>query len=353
MNVRLLSSLCVALLLAVGGSAPARAENFQQSKTINLNGNYTWSFNDDCTKALALWPSELSPGKEWKTQLPGQAVTFSLAAMSVDTVENPSCAAIQSSGGASGNDNNRTLTLQVDAEGDGTYAPVTWPYSFTTPSFQQRVEPYRISAYWEYSYGLRIVNEYWIYVGNVSSISINNSQQFTTIQDVNLSITPPPGSATMQVSNDAGFGDAQSFAAQSNVTWKLSSPIDAKISKNVYCRFFDRDGALISTLSDDIILDAFLPTVSKATAVVTTGTTQVKLSSSKKAKKFKLSVSASDNLSGLSSMQVATVAQDTKAKTLPFVKTLKITALPSTKIYLRVQDLAGNWSSWKSIKSPK
>lgn len=353
MKLRVALNLCLVVFLSFAGALPAQAEYLQQSKTFNLTGNSTWSFSDDCSKALALWPTELDPGKDWKTQLPGQTVAFSVGAIVVDTVANPSCASIQSSGGASGNDDDRSRTIYVDAEGDGTYSPVAWPHSFTTPSLAQRIEPYRISAYWEYSSGQRVVNEYWIYVGNVSSISINNSQQFTTLQDVSLSISPPAGTASMQVSNDAGFGESQSFPAQGTVAWKLSTPIDAKISKNVYCRFFDRDGGLIGTLSDDIILDAFLPTVSKASATATTAAAKVKLTSSKKAKKFKLTISATDNLSGLNLVQISSLASESKANTIAFSKTVNVSALPSSKIYVRVQDLAGNWSQWKSIKAPK
>jgi hypothetical protein len=276
-----------------------------------------------------------------------------MSAISVDTVENPSCASIQTSGGASGSDSDRTVVLNIDADGDGVYTQVSWPYAFSTPSFAQRINPYRISAYWDYASGQRIVNEYWIYVGNVSSISINNAQQFTTVQDVTLNVTPPPGTATMQVSNDAGFGESQSFPASSSLAWKLSTPVDAKISKNVYCRFFDRDGGLISTLSDDIILDAFVPVVSKATVAATTGTLNVKLSNSKRAKKFKVNVTATDNLSGLSMLQIGSSASAAKAKTVVFAKTMKVSTLPSTRIYVRVQDLAGNWSSWRSVKVPK
>jgi hypothetical protein len=343
--------LGILICLTLVASEPAAAEYLAQSKTFNLQGNSTWSFNDDCTKSLALWPADGAPGsKEWRVISPGQVVPFDT---SPAIVGQPStCQTISSSGEATGSEVT-TSVIRVDNNGDGVYETLQWPAQFSTPILAERIEPYRISAYWEYAPGERIVNEYWLYVGNVSGVSVNDAAEFTTSPSVTLKIKPMPGSATMQISNDAGFGKSQTFSAQSTLSWVLPEPIDAKVSKNVYVRFFDRDGGLIGTLSDDIILDSFAPQVSKAAAVSTKLQSLLQLSKSKLAKKFRVSISAVDTISGVKSLQLSTFPSPVKAQTALFNRSVNVTAVPQTKIYLRVQDFAGNWSSWKTVFLPK
>lgn len=343
--------LSVAACLALIASGPASAEYLAQSKTFNLQGNSTWSFNEDCTKSLALWPSDGIPGsKEWRVIAPGQVVPFDT---SPTIVGQPStCQSISSSGEATGSEVT-TSVVRVDNNGDGVYEIVPWPAQFSTPVLPERIEPYRISAYWEYAPGERVVNEYWLYVGNISGVSVNDGAEFTASPSVTLKIKPIPGSATMQISNDAGFGKNQSFSAQPSLSWVLPEPIDAKVSKNVYVRFLDRDGGLLGTLSDDIVLDSFAPKVSKASAVSTKSQSLMKLSTSKLAKKFKVSISALDTISGVKTLQISAFPSPAKAQTAIFAKSINVTAVPKAKIYLRVQDFAGNWSSWKTIVIPK
>ena len=345
-------SVLFSLLFSLFGFYPASADYMNQSKTFNLGGNQTWAFNDDCSKGLALWPRDLLPSNEWMILQPGSAVFFDIAPINVNLNESPNCEAIQAQGGAGGTQVGSGQVF-IDANGDGSYELLNPVSQFSTPTLGERVAPYRISAYWEYAPGQRIVNEYWIYVGNVSGISINQGAQFSTDQNVRLNITPMPGTETMQISNDAGFSEALNFPALNTVDWKLSQGIDIKVSKTVYCRFFNRDGGLLGTLSDDIILDAYAPTLTKTSVAKSSGADSLVLSKSKLAKKYKLTLSASDAVSGLSNLQISTQANEITAKTIVFKKTLKVSAIPSKKIYIRIQDLAGNWSKWRSITVPK
>lgn len=342
--------LAILLILVSSPTGPAWAETFSQSKTFDLNGNFSWSFNEDCSKSIALWPTNVDPGKEWITVLPGQTLNFNLSPITVDRTSYPSCQAIESSKEAAGADRDNTVVLQVDSDGDGTYQAVSSPWSFSTPALSQRIEPYRISAYWEAAPGQRIVNEYWIYVGNSSSMSINSAALMTSFQDVTLNISPPPGTATMQVSNDAGFTSPQSFSAGTSISWQLTPPDLSRVSKVVYCRFFDRDGKMISSLSDDIILDGFAPQISKIKLLASKGSPRFSLSKSKKAKTYTLRVSADDAISGVRFMEIADSASPVASTSRNFSTSVKLKTIPGKKVFVRLQDGAGNWTVWRSIK---
>ena len=333
---------------------PASADFLPQSKWL-ISSNKTWSFSDDCRYSLAFWPDSISMDREWVALQPGQTLTFN-ADPSVVSQE-LTCALISSTQEASGG-TQRAAIIHADTNGDGTYetdlslSESGW--NFQLPVLASRNDPYRISAWWEPISGVKVVNEYWVYVGNGGSVSINAGSMFTSSQQVRLGLSLLPGTASIQVSNDAGFGDgAQTIGRVSELDWQLSEPIDAKISKVVYVRFFNQDGGLIGTLSDDIILDSFAPLISKTTVTKSSGKTSLVFSKSKKAKKIQLNVSAIDNISGLSKIQISTKKSLDYNSAIDFQPKTKITALPGAKIYVRVKDAVGNWTAWKSVNIPK
>lgn len=343
-------SVCLPFLAA----KPAAADYLPQSKWL-ISSNKTWSFSEDCRYSLAFWPDSISMDREWVTLQPGQTLTFNADPAAVS--QELSCALISSSQEASGG-TQRAAIIHADTNGDGTYetdlslSESGW--NFQLPALASRNDPYRISAWWEPVSGVKVVNEYWVYVGNGGSVSINAGSMFTSSQQVRLGLSLLPGTASMQVSNDAGFGDgAQKIGRVSELDWLLSAPIDAKISKVVYVRYFNQDGGLIGTLSDDIILDSYAPLISKTNVTKSSGKTTLVFSKAKKAKKMQLNVTAIDNISGLSKIQISAKKTSDYNSAIDFQPKTKITALPGATIYVRVQDAVGNWTTWKSVKTPK
>lgn len=350
----ILLSAVLAVCLSYVSAKPASADYLPQSKWL-ISSNKTWSFSDDCRYSLAFWPDSISMDREWVALQPGQTLTFNADPAAV--AQDLTCALISSSQEASGG-TQRAAIIHADTNGDGTYetdlslSETGW--NFQLPVLAARNDPYRISAWWEPVSGVKVVNEYWVYVGNGGSVSINAGSLFTSSQQVKLNLSLLPGTASIQVSNDAGFGDgAQNVGRLSELDWQLSAPIDAKISKVVYVRFFNQDGGLVGTLSDDIILDSFAPLISKATVTKSSGQTSLVFSKSKKAKKVQLNVSAIDNISGLSKIQISIKKTLDFNSAIAFQAKTKITALPGATIFVRVQDAVGNWTAWKAVKTPK
>ena len=342
------ATLALALTMCIGSSATA----FEQSKTFNLAGNSTWSFNNDCSRALALWPGDQDPGsKEWRAVRPGERLRFLTAQILVEPTL--TCDQISSTNEASGQDADPVGTLFVDDNGDGVFVELPSNAEFLTPALDPRVEPYRITAYWEYAPGLRVVNEYWIYVGNLSSVSINSGDIATSNQEVVLNLTPIPGTNRIQVANDGGFQSLQEFSSRSSLNWRLGEALDAKSSRSVYVRFIDRDGQVLGTLSDDIVLDGTPPSLTQALATKSSGKALVVLSNSKVAKKFSIKLSALDAITSVTEMQISATKDEARASSLDFSKSVVVRALPKKPVFVRVKDAVGNWSNWRAVRLPK
>lgn len=167
--------------------------------------------------------------------------------------------------------------------------------------------------------------------------SINAGAQYTNDPKVELSLVWPSGARTATISNDGGFANSQNVGVSAKVPWTLDSSGAERLPKTVYVRF----DASTQTFQDDIILDQTPPSLSSAILIAGNP------ANAAGAKRYRVNVSASDDNSGLGSVQFAV----TKNAPEPIQLYTKSAVIRSTgrPRYVRVNDRAGNISSWKTI----
>jgi photosystem II stability/assembly factor-like uncharacterized protein len=201
-------------------------------------------------------------------------------------------------------------------------------------------------------------------------ITINAGALFTNDTSVTLTLTAPPGTTEMMLSNDGGFADAtwEPFASQS--AWSLLSYGQYVLPRTVYAKF--RTGGQISGLyQDDIILDLVPPTgsvtitnlvsggddslllhrgsVQSVVSEKNTQTVYLPLAMKNSNPGFRLvslSLMATDDLSGVDGMLISNHADFAGAEWEAYL-TVKEHWLPETgaaTVYVRFRDRAGNQS---------
>lgn len=180
-------------------------------------------------------------------------------------------------------------------------------------------------------------------------ISINSGAQYTNSRHVTLKVVWPAYYRDgMIVDNDGGFASFQPRDLSTTVPWTLVGSGNEKLPKTVYARFLRNDpnspGALYSeqTFTDDIVLDLTSPVVTTATSSVQ-GDVARRLTA---ARKHKVRIRAVDKVSGVAQVQFArkkAKPQDLKA----FDR--KVFSFRKAPRFVRVVDLAGNYSAWKRI----
>ena len=175
-------------------------------------------------------------------------------------------------------------------------------------------------------------------------ISINHASPYTNDKSVALSVVWPPFATGMRISNDGGFTGATTVQRDLAATqpWALDDSVKALYTKVVYVRFSGSGIDETKTYSDDIILDLTPPKITDASAVAGSGANEMAVGSA-----VRVRVRAKDNRSGVRWMQVTpsksrpgTAIKFTARKTVP---------LGGKRIFIRVQDGAGNWSPWRTV----
>lgn len=177
-------------------------------------------------------------------------------------------------------------------------------------------------------------------------VSINGGAQFTNDPDVEVSVVWPRMMTEVMLSNDGGFGPAatKTFPVAERVPWTLQSSGPERLPKTVYARACGETtiGAGYSCTSqsatDDIILDETAPTLSD---VVVDAPGQQRASAV-------VNIRAKDAVSGVEYMQL-TSKKNKPGKWLDFASQTRYRGNP-TKLYVRVQDAAGNASIWQRAK---
>ncbi len=188
-----------------------------------------------------------------------------------------------------------------------------------------------------------------------SGVTINDGAIFTNTPQVTVSVTFPQVAGflrtdSVQVSNDGGFGQAQRLPLSPfgyRLPWTLQTSGFERLPKTVYVRLCAGSGAsygCILTMHDDIILDQTPPVIERATA---TGPVP-RAGAIAKAGNVKLRVAASDATSGVAAVQ----AGSRKSAAIPPVPYLPVLTVAAAKkiVYVRVFDLAGNVSNWRTVK---
>ena len=197
------------------------------------------------------------------------------------------------------------------------------------------------------------------------SVSINGGALYTNSINVTLNLTAPAGTTEMMVSNDGGFSGAnwEGFAAQKN--WTITSYGSYIIPRTVYVRF-KTNGQTSATYQDDIVLDVTAPTgsVKVVDASSSAAMSQRGALGAQEArmvvylplmgraahpgmKTVRLSLSASDDISGVDGVLVANEASFYGAQWQAYAESLPWWVPPSgsTTVYVRFRDRAGNISS--------
>ena len=193
-----------------------------------------------------------------------------------------------------------------------------------------------------------------------TGISVNDAAEFTNKKSVTIYATGPSGATQVIISNDGGFGSAQTFSLTDNyaeIPWTLVASRDERLPKTVYARFVQRFGTQSANYSDDIILDTTAPTMTGASGTSTSTSSDnvtvqgVRITAAKGA--VKLTVKASDANSGIGKVQVkgssggspvdvATGSPKATSRTIKVNTTKK-------KLWVRVVDRAGNVSKWVTV----
>jgi hypothetical protein len=279
--------------------------------------------------------------------------------------------------------NKATLNASVNANGVSTTVKyrvgktadlsgdVTVYEGRTITDFADESVPVSISSLVEmvtYYYRVEATNSFGTATGEIKSfttarpvgVTINSAAEFTNKKTVVLSVTGASGSVSAIVSNDGGFGAAETFTlvdGSAEINWTLVSSRDERLPKQVYVKFVSRFGTQSSNYQDDIILDTTAPVLSAATAVATTApATAVSVASARAKKKngAKITVRAVDANSGIGSVEMRSGASK-KATSVkyanPKAKSQTLTVNTKAKaLQVRVIDRAGNPSPWKTVR---
>ena len=187
-------------------------------------------------------------------------------------------------------------------------------------------------------------------------VTINDTNPYTNVKDVSLSIVWPAHATEVRISNDGGFRASTTITRglSTNSPWALDDSVAGMYTKIVYVRF---DGAGIDstkTYSDDIILDNTPPVIVNATLSTTTGVgiahkyAVSDLARASRGKVYKINMKATDDKSGVVQIQVSAKKSGANPLTTAFKKVIKIKS-PKATLWLRVVDRAGNASPWRRV----
>jgi hypothetical protein len=176
-------------------------------------------------------------------------------------------------------------------------------------------------------------------------MTINNGALYTNDPDVTLSVVAPNWAHSLRVANDGGFGDAKSFPVRNTIRWHLTESGRERLPKTVYLRF----GNDAQNFTDDIILDQTKPTVTSAAVGGPAAAAAEVTATTSKARTYRVRIRAKDATSGVARVQFATRSKSRPSALQKFAGTVHYRGAQAPK-YARVQDRAGNFSRWRSIR---
>jgi hypothetical protein len=177
-------------------------------------------------------------------------------------------------------------------------------------------------------------------------MTVNGGALYTNDPDVTLSVIAPGWANTLRVANDGGFRGAKTFPVKKTIRWRLAESGPERLPKTVYLRF----GNDAQNFTDDIILDQTNPTVSSAVlggAGAAATSASVAQAAGSKGRTYRVRIRAKDATSGVAKVQFAA----SKRRPGALLKFSKVSRFQGSRPrYVRVQDRAGNFSSWRSIR---
>lgn len=201
-------------------------------------------------------------------------------------------------------------------------------------------------------------------------VTVNDGDEFTSSENVVVSVVGPSTAVKAILSNDGGFKTSETFDLTNNsadINWKLQSSREGTFTKIVYVKYVSRFGSQSQPVTDDIILDTTKPVMAAATATAAAPTgsavqvARVGVSAKKASGGVRLSLRGSDTISGIGVVEVRSAANkaatkvtvsrvagkaDGKPRSTSQTVSLKTTA---KRLQVRVIDRAGNASAWRTI----
>jgi hypothetical protein len=224
-----------------------------------------------------------------------------------------------------------------DLDGDGTYELHTFGTPTATRSYAAR----------------RIVHAHVLVTGDAGTsasagvevdvrrapppgdlgVSIDGGARYTNHRHVSVSAVWPALAVSLRISNDGGFGDAETFPVAQRVPWTLASSAPERLPQTIYVRF-SGGGSGPETYQDDIILDRSRPVVEAARIAA-------------KASRYSIRLRARDRVSGLKTVQVAGRVLH-PGRQFSYRTTVRVRSAAPPR-WVRVRDRAGNWSHWRRL----
>jgi hypothetical protein len=128
---------------------------------------------------------------------------------------------------------------------------------------------------------------------------------------------------------------------QQDLAWRLSN---APGRQTVYVRF--RGPGIDRVFTDEIVLDPQRPIVKRAKAKAIRVT-------AKNTRVYRITTKARDSLSGVRALRVNTKKSVKGSVTSQYRKQTRVHLKPGKRVYVQVQDGAGNWSAWKRVTIAK
>jgi len=200
------------------------------------------------------------------------------------------------------------------------------------------------------------------------SVSINDGALYTPVAGVTLSLTAPPRTSEMMISNDGGFGGAAWEQFQGVRNWTLTDSGSSAIPRTVYVKF-RTSGKISPAYQDDIVLDvtapdgtlAYTETVQlagngvaiKVKSVASSEDDVLFLPFVARPRAVRLLLSASDDLSGVGEMLISNSADFADAAWEPYAGSKDWPVISSTGpviVYAKYRDRAGNQSQPVSVE---
>lgn len=191
-------------------------------------------------------------------------------------------------------------------------------------------------------------------------VSIDAGVLYTNDPHVQLTIVPPGGATDVLLANDGGFSapiDTGSCTGPGTCrvaiqpggvyAWTLQPAADERLPKTVYVRFANSSSTSATTFTDDIILDTIPPVTASATLSAVAARNGRAAAAQATQRRYVVRVRASDNASGVSTMQLATT-KSLPGKWVGYQPQLTLTT-SSPPVFVRLRDRAGNVNGWRQI----
>ncbi|CAB5060632.1 unannotated protein [freshwater metagenome] len=180
-------------------------------------------------------------------------------------------------------------------------------------------------------------------------MSILEGASYVNSKTVKLNLVWPEYATEARISNDGGFSASKikTVALSNSVDWELDDSVKGVYTKVVYVRFNGSGIDTTKTYSDDIILDTNAPVVESSSAAAVSESIDVTLK-------------ATDDITGVDKVQIKngsiTVTKDYSNKISVAKKEIGVSVssaglwkFGTSSIEVRVSDMAGNWSEFKTL----